>query len=401
MHIGDILVGRAADRVTFERSEHGGVVTSLLRFALENDVVDVAVGVRQGNDRYQGILSFSSDPDEVNGWAGSLHFATPGIARNIREFVGTHNQRVAAVCRSCDARALSELAKINQVNTDNIFMIGINCSGTMLPIPHMKMLEDMGHNPYDLTYEEIDDEILRLEFKNGRQEELELDDLENRGLGRRTNCQRCEHPIPRMADLACGKWGMNGDKGTLIEVCSNRGRELLEAAVAGRAVTLRQATQQQIQARAGEEKCQIDSARKKQEESSQKHKPETDSRWEGEFQRCIKCYGCRDVCPLCHCQRCVLERDLPQTVKKGVLPVPITFGMIRAFHVACSCVNCGQCADVCSADIPIPTLVHHLTKHCTELFGEEPGLDVTGPVRFGAVPLAERELAGTELTTPT
>jgi len=29
--------------------------------------------------------------------------------------------------------------------------------------------------------------------------------------------------------------------------------------------------------------------------------------WLGHFERCIKCYGCRDVCPMCFCKECSLE----------------------------------------------------------------------------------------------
>ena len=125
--------------------------------------------------------------------------------------------------------------------------------------------------------------------------------------------------------------------------------------------------------------------------------PEDKFYWLSQMQACIKCYGCRDACPLCHCKRCVLERDVPETVEKGVIPPPVTFGMIRLFHVACYCVNCGQCEDVCFADIPISALAHYLSKRATELFDYESGVDMDVRLPLSAIPEAERTNKSTEL----
>jgi ferredoxin len=45
------------------------------------------------------------------------------------------------------------------------------------------------------------------------------------------------------------------------------------------------------------------------------------SRWMYEFQKCIKCYGCRNVCPVCFCKECSLEH--PNLVEPGVLPAEV------------------------------------------------------------------------------
>ena len=112
---------------------------------------------------------------------------------------------------------------------------------------------------------------------------------------------------------------------------------------------------------------------------------------------CIKCYGCRDACPLCHCKRCVLERDVPETVEKGVVPPPFTFGMIRLLHVASYCVNCGQCEDACSVDIPLSRLAHNLSKIAGSLFHYDAGLDREAPLPYAAISDEERRLPSTEL----
>ncbi len=36
--------------------------------------------------------------------------------------------------------------------------------------------------------------------------------------------------------------------------------------------------------------------------------------WEKEFEKCIKCYACRQACPLCYCEQCIVEKSMPQWI---------------------------------------------------------------------------------------
>lgn len=397
MKIGDLYLGVSTDGHLAERGENGGVVTTLLKFALREKLVDGVFAVQSGAHRYEGFPVYLTDPQDLERCAGSLHFATPPIAKNIKKYLDTTHDRVAVVCKSCDARALVELAKINQINIENILMIGLNCSGTLAPVPHIEMLETLGIDPYLLEGEDIDDSNLTLRFQDGSERTFTLDELERRGLGRRSNCRRCEIPVPRMADLACGKWGLEpGAPGcTVIEVCSEKGRRLLERASAGKVVELHRPTDEQVDRREMEERAKVDFALARQAEDFAK--PEEKFYWFSQMDKCIKCYGCRDACPLCHCKRCVLERDVPQTVTKGVIPPPFTFGVIRLLHVAAYCVNCGQCEDVCSVDIPLSKLAHNFSKVASSLFRYHPGEDRDAPLPYSDIPEDERRSQSPDL----
>ena len=394
MDTGDLYVGVTRDPDFCHRSDHGGVVPALLRFALRSGMVDAVLAVKQGRSRLDGVLTLITDEQEVSEAVGSLHFATPGIAKTVRKYLSSGVGRIAVVCKSCDARALVELAKVGQVNIENLLMVGVNCSGTLLPAPHADMMWEWGKSPAELTRDDIADGRLVLEFGDTTRE-LDLDELREQGLGLRGNCLRCEYPIPRMADLACGKWGVEGEGKTLVEVCSGGGGELLEAALAHGVVALDAPSPGQVEERAGKEREKISSARKRQK--GEFGRPRDKFYWVSEFANCTKCYGCRDACPLCHCTRCVLERDCPETVERGVVPPPPTFGMIRAYHALASCVNCGQCEDVCSADIPISRLLHQLNKQSQELFRYEAGVDLTARAPFSRVPDRERSVQSADL----
>ena len=103
--------------------------------------------------------------------------------------------------------------------------------------------------------------------------------------------------------------------------------------------------------------------------------------WKREFDRCIKCYGCRDVCPVCFCNVCSLEEDV--LIRTGDLPPenPI-FHLTRAAHMAGRCIDCNLCTEVCPADIPLRTLY----KKVAEIIKEEFGY-VTGEPGEGKSPL--------------
>lgn len=109
--------------------------------------------------------------------------------------------------------------------------------------------------------------------------------------------------------------------------------------------------------------------------------------WRQEFARCIKCYGCRNVCPVCVCDECALEPPLNSPppaggieggwVERGEIPPRLPFHLIRAYHIADKCVGCGACEATCPVGIPLTTLYTLLRRRLKELFDYEPGLDVT------------------------
>ena len=97
--------------------------------------------------------------------------------------------------------------------------------------------------------------------------------------------------------------------------------------------------------------------------------------WQRELSKCIKCYGCRDVCPICICDECELED--PEWISPGKIPPQFPlFHLIRAYHVADYCIGCGECEATCPMGIPLRTiqsLVHHQPPGV--IFEYIPGLD--------------------------
>ena len=178
--------------------------------------------------------------------------------------------KLGVVARGCDERALIELAKRQQVNLDNVRLIGIACSA----------------------------------------EEAE-------------EC-RCALPYPQ--DLLVGE-KVEGVEDRLIA---------------------------EHEALSREERLEF---------------------WKRQFAKCLKCYGCRNACPECFCEECVLEDEM--WVQTGVLPLPFpSFHVIRAMHTVGKCVGCGECEQTCPADIPLTILYSLLRRDAKELFGYETGASI-------------------------
>lgn len=95
-------------------------------------------------------------------------------------------------------------------------------------------------------------------------------------------------------------------------------------------------------------------------------------RWMYEFQKCIKCYGCRNICPVCFCKECSLAH--PDLLETGRLPpeVPL-FHLVRAVHMAGRCVDCGLCEEACPAEIPLRLLYRKANEIVKDVFGYEAG----------------------------
>jgi formate dehydrogenase subunit beta len=78
-------------------------------------------------------------------------------------------------------------------------------------------------------------------------------------------------------------------------------------------------------------------------------------------------------------------------VPPGELPVNFMFHLIRFAHIADSCVNCGQCEEVCPMEIPNTLFMHAQQVELEKMFGHTPGISMDLPILALVEEKQERE----------
>lgn len=94
--------------------------------------------------------------------------------------------------------------------------------------------------------------------------------------------------------------------------------------------------------------------------------------WQNELSRCIRCNACRDVCPACTCEKCVFDNSNSGVENKAAANSfeEKLFHIIRAFHVAGRCTDCGECSRVCPQHIPLHLLNRKFIHDIDRFYGD-------------------------------
>ncbi len=368
---GDLLLAQASDEQIRARGESGGVVTALLKHLLESDRIDAALAMGRGKDIFDGVPRLITDPSEITDISGSIQCAPLLLSKYACKYLdGAKDARIAIVGVGCDAVALQLLAAKGRVNLDNVIFIGLNCRGTAPPVKTKALVDRLCHvEPENVLTEEVSKGNIVIETLDHKHKELSIEKLKGEKNSRRPNCLRCELKIPRMADITCGYWGVTGkDTGSysFVEVCSRTGADILVDAIRAEAILVKKPSAASIELRKDIEKSQVALAHKWQKHDF-KAPGERDDYWLRQFSKCIKCMGCVRVCPICVCESCKLTGADVQWFEPNRYPVSPKFHFTRAAHIAADCTNCGQCEDICPAEIPLSVFFHQSSKDYARL----------------------------------
>jgi formate dehydrogenase subunit beta len=207
--------------------------TKILATLLKENIVDKIIGAKLRVDKKSGNIDrFTVQPmlaekegDVANFPLTQLiaygYARTDSASKFLHKSVeGAMNEKVGLIARPCDTRALIELAKIKQVNLDNLFVIGIEDRG-MLPKAGRDMRKNKDVDATKIVKEKVGEAGLIVKMDDGSVKELNLTISEN--------CLRCYRKIPVVADLTVSDLGIPIESEEIIlKVYSDKGNDILE-----------------------------------------------------------------------------------------------------------------------------------------------------------------------------
>ncbi|MBP3301083.1 MAG: 4Fe-4S dicluster domain-containing protein [Clostridia bacterium] len=102
--------------------------------------------------------------------------------------------------------------------------------------------------------------------------------------------------------------------------------------------------------------------------------------WREELSKCIRCNACRNACPACSCIKCVFDNPNSGVQNKAAADdfEENLFHIIRAYHVAGRCTDCGECSRVCPQGIPLHLLNRKIIRDVNEFYGDYQAGDAIG-----------------------
>jgi coenzyme F420-reducing hydrogenase beta subunit len=290
-------------------------IRDIARKLLEEKRVDLVIGFEKGSIPLRSTPCFVRSTSEADRliWNATCE-------NNLAKYLPKMKKRMGIVAKGCDVRSIISLIKEKQIGRDRVFIIGIPCKGM---IDRRKIEAKLGGKEI-ITAEEGDDTII-LTGHNFR-ETIKKDEFFH------DSCQTCTHRNPVIYDA------LIGDK-----------------VVEDQAVD--------------EYKAVKDFAARSHGE-----------RWQSfsdEASKCIRCYACRNACPLCYCQECFVDSSQPQWIGKTInLSDTAIFHIIRAFHTAGRCVDCGACDRACPMGIDLRRLTKKMEMDIKELLHYEVGVSL-------------------------
>ena len=298
---------------------------------LNEGVVEMVIGFKAGDTPFHPQPAFFKTVEEID----DLVFdglCQNNLATYLTRFPKT--QKIGMLVRGCENRSANALVFEGQHPREALYLIGVPCEGI---IDWRKIVEQTGEEVISVT-EQSDNTIL-VEAKSG------YFTIERASL-LHESCARCIHPNPVSADIVIGELLPEGDPALAREQVS----AFADLSLQERYAWFRK-----------------------------------------EAERCIRCYACREACPMCYCEECFVDHISPRWTESGTTPAGMQgWHIVRAFHQTGRCTSCGACERACPMDIKMTYLTEKLNDDMRRKYNFEVGLDATTPPPFSTVTLDDK-----------
>ncbi len=363
------------------------ILTTLLKEKAVDKIIgaELKVDKKSGNiDRFTVQPKLAEKEEDVKDFPLTPLIAfgyarTDSASKYLHKSVaGAMKEKVGLIARPCDTRALIELAKIKQVNLNNLFIIGIEDRG-MLPKAAREMRSIKDVDATKIIKEKVGDKGLIVKMEDGSTKELNLTVAEN--------CLRCYRKIPVVADLTVSDLGIPVDSDEIIlKVYSDKGSDILDKS------GIKKKTLPDKEKKAHTDKYNeiIEKAKEKRAKDLEEWEKLSQKEKIAELLKCTMCNTCIRGCPVCYCVDCILQKK-----RKDKNIDKATYQLTRIAHVADRCVECGNCDNNCPQNLPLSLYFQSLNESFKKKFKSEAGMSLEDiPFRSGKA-ISQMELEKT------
>lgn len=346
-------------KVSYQKAELNVELSKIFKELLEKKVVSA---ILSPNHQSPGLVrqTLIVDPaktGQVDPFAPVVPVNTARIASSLT--ARPSGRKIAMVMRSCEVRAAIELVKLNQVNLEDVLLIGLDCYGRFENNDFSKL------QAQKLTSESF--------IQSAQSDKVAIN-----GFDVVEACKICEYPVAANVDIRLCVIG--AETGTFgVEGVTEKGQKALDTIgfsgsdVPGKRT---EAIKSLTDKRTNELNLKL----------NEYHKAINDIHsLEDSLANCVNCYNCRVACPVCYCKECVFVTDTFRhegeqffgwAQRHGMLKMPTDttfYHLTRMTHIGTFCVGCGQCTSACPNDIKLTLAFRAAAKESQARFEYQAG----------------------------
>ncbi len=284
--------------------------------------LDLIIGWQQGYDPLHHTPLFMHTPEDVD----KLVWGPLNVHNLATYLPSLKNKKVGIVVKGCDSRSVVELLQEKLIEREKLMIFSMPCTGVVDLSKVGRLLEAKGASPARAEAAAFSGGNLTVTV-DGKEYLLPMAEAAA------DKCLSCRYPNAVIADRLIGKCIAP------VEPANGQGSGLPVPDVS--------------------------------------ELMEKMAFWRYHMDRCIRCYACRNACPLCVCRdHCIAQSRDPHWVsQEDTATEKLMFQVIHALHLAGRCTECGECQRACPMGIPLLELKRHMNKVIQELFEYRAGID--------------------------